>query len=108
MIVGKSSFNEYYLLRIWTILKHTIRPLRGVKKISCGKGRLYSCVRSISANSYGMYLMHMMILPFLFALINPLFPTAVTIILTSVSTYVICYIITKILSLPRWGKYIVG
>lgn len=79
-----------------------------IKKISCGKGRLYSCVRSISANSYGMYLMHMMILPFLFALINPLFPTAVTIILTSVSTYVICYIITKILSLPRWGKYIVG
>lgn len=79
-----------------------------IKKIGCGTGKVYASIRSISVNSYGMYLMHMMMLPALFSVIDSLCPTALTILLTALSTYALCYVVTRILSLFRWGRYLVG
>ena len=55
-----------------------------------------------------MYLMHMLILPYIFGLCNSAMSPAITILVTALVTYVICYIITKMISCLKYGKYIVG
>lgn len=78
-----------------------------IKKINY-TGKIYSVVRDISAKSYGMYLMHMLLLPYIFALFYPTLSPPVVILATALVTYIVCYLIARILSFPRFGKYIVG
>lgn len=78
-----------------------------IKKISY-TGKAYKIIRDISCMSYGMYLMHMLILPYIFGLCNSAMSPAITILVTALVTYVICYIITKMISCLKYGKYIVG
>ncbi len=65
-------------------------------------------VVSVSDMSYGMYLMHIFILGVVFNLVNGQFTTPVTIVLVGVSTFVICYMLTRLISLLPGSKYLVG
>jgi len=79
-----------------------------IKKINYAGTVVYKVVRDISSMSYGMYLMHMLLLPFVFSLCNPIMLPPAAIVVTAVVTYVICYGIAKVISLFKFGKYIVG
>lgn len=79
-----------------------------IRKIDCKNPVVNSAVRSISNMSYGMYLMHMLILPYIFRLCNPVMPIPFAIIVTALLTYVICYAITKSISYLKFGKYLIG
>lgn len=78
-----------------------------IKKINY-TGSFYRIIRDISCMSYGMYLMHMLVLPYIFRLCNIAMPPAITIFVTALTTYIICYIISKIISFFKYGEYIVG
>ena len=58
--------------------------------------------------SYGMYLMHMFLLPAIFVLLNPLLPVPLTIICTALLTYFISFAISFLIGKLPFGKYIVG
>ncbi len=78
-----------------------------IKKIN-HTGKAYKIVCDISAMSYGMYLMHMLILPYVFGLCYSFMSPPVTILVTTLLTYITCYIITKIISCLKFGRYMVG
>lgn len=78
-----------------------------IRKINYA-GKVYKLVRDISGMSYGMYLIHMLILPYIFGLCNPMMPPPVTIFVTALATYLICYGISKLISCLKFGKYVVG
>ncbi len=77
-----------------------------IRCIRCPK--LYPAVRTISSATYGMYLMHMLILPKIFHLFEPHMITPVLIFATSITTYLICFAITYPISKLPFGKYFVG
>ncbi len=91
---NSSSFNEFW------------GHLCFIKKISY-TGKAYKIIRDISCMSYGMYLMHMLILPYIFVCVISAM-SLITILVTALVTYVIYYIITKMISCLKYGKYIVG
>ena len=72
------------------------------------QGRCYGLIRKISGASYGMYLMHMFLLPAIFGLLNPLLPVPLTIICTALLTYFISFAISFLIGNLPFGKYIVG
>ena len=79
-----------------------------IRKITCARTRIYKAICDVSAMSYGMYLMHMLILPYVFGICNPVMSPPLAIFATAIITYVVCYIIAKLISLFKFGKYIVG
>ena len=80
-----------------------------IRMIKLSKGTVYGIVRSISLMSYGIYLMHMMLLPAVFRMYSGFdMPIYVVILATAVTTYIVCYIITLAISRLPFGKYIVG
>ena len=79
-----------------------------IKKINVGTGKVYDLVKSISLNSYGMYLLHMMMLPAIYSFFAPLLPVPLTIFATTLVTYIFSYLVSKFFSLLPGGKYIVG
>ena len=79
-----------------------------IRKITCARARIYKAICDVSAMSYGMYLMHMLILPYVFGICNPVMSPPLAIFATAIITYVVCYIIAKLISLFKFGKYIVG
>ena len=62
----------------------------------------------ISSASYGMYLMHMLMLPHWFGIYNPMLPEWLTIPATAISTYICCFGISWAIGKLPMGKYIVG
>ena len=77
--------------------------------IKLSKGTVYGVVRSISLMSYGIYLMHMMLLPAVFRMYSGFdMPIYVVILATAFTTYIVCYMITLAISRLTFGKYIVG
>lgn len=79
-----------------------------IRLIRISSGPVYSAVRHISAMSYGIYLMHMMLLPAVFTMYAGTMPVYGVIIATAVTTYIVCYAITTVISRLPFGKYIVG
>lgn len=79
-----------------------------IKQINYSGRRVYGAVISISAVSYGMYLMHMLVLPYVFVLLNEVLPVPVTIFATAAITYAATYVICRLISMLKIGKYIVG
>lgn len=79
-----------------------------IRKITWAGRRTYRLVCDISAMSYGMYLMHMLVLPYIYRLCYPLLSPPLAIFATALLTYLICYLIAKLISLTRFGKYIIG
>jgi surface polysaccharide O-acyltransferase-like enzyme len=65
-------------------------------------------VKDVSKLSYGMYLMHIFVLNAMYQTFVGYFSTPVTILVVGVSTFILSYAITKLLSLIPCGKYIVG
>lgn len=65
-------------------------------------------VTQISNLSYGIYLMHIFVLGAVYTLFEGWFSTPVTIILVGIITFVICILVTKILSLLPKSKYLIG
>lgn len=65
-------------------------------------------ILKISAASYGMYLMHMLILPHYFRLFSPLMPEYIGIPLVAVATYITSFFISYLIGKLPFGKYIVG
>lgn len=79
------------------------------KTINYHEGKVYKVVSSFSAMSYGMYLMHMLILPHFWNLFYPTsLPVGAAQILTAVCAYLTSYVVARILSIPKWGKYLIG
>lgn len=79
-----------------------------IKKITYSKGFLYKLVKDISLKSYGMYLVHMMFLPFIYAYLSSVLSTPWTIFLSVLITYVVSYLAVKIISFIPNSKYIIG
>lgn len=79
-----------------------------IKQIDFSGPKVYGTVMSISTVSYGMYLMHMLVLPYVYVLFDGILLPPVTILITALITYVITYIISKGISMLKIGKYIVG
>ena len=71
-------------------------------------GRIYGLVRKISEASYGMYLMHMLMLPAFFSWLNPVLPVPLTIVCTAVLTYSASFLLSRLIGKLPFGKYIVG
>lgn len=71
-------------------------------------GRGYGLVRKVSEASYGIYLMHMLMLPAVFRFLNPLLPVPLTIILTAAVTFILSFVISRLIGRLPFGKYIVG
>lgn len=78
------------------------------KKISFSSGMLYKSIASISRLSYGMYLMHYMLLALLYRVLAPHLNTPATIFGVTTVTYVACYVLTWLLSKLPKSKYIIG
>lgn len=73
------------------------------------RNALYSrIVLPISKASYGMYLMHMLILPHFYHLYATSLPAWLTIVLTASSTYLVSFAIAHTIGRLPFGKYIVG
>lgn len=79
-----------------------------IKQINYSGKKVYGAVMSISAVSYGMYLMHMLFLPYIFAPLNEVLPVPVTIFATATLTYLATYLVSRAISMMKIGKYIVG
>ncbi|MBP3483324.1 MAG: acyltransferase family protein [Alistipes sp.] len=78
------------------------------KKITYSKGIVYKVIADISRMSFGMYLMHIFVLNAVFALLSGRFPTPATIYSVGFVTYIVSYLLTKILSYLPKSKYIIG
>ena len=66
-------------------------------------------VRPVSEASYGMYLMHMFILPTTVAALKPHVPTPLCIILAALATFAATAIVTIVLRrIPKFGKWLCG
>lgn len=73
------------------------------------KSKETAVVGEISRLSYGIYLMHIFILGATFSVVETLaLSTPVTILITGVMTFIICCVVSKILSLIPNSKYIIG
>ncbi|MBQ8069650.1 MAG: acyltransferase family protein [Bacteroidales bacterium] len=77
-------------------------------KITKDSGWFYSLVKEISKLSYGMYLVHLLILNFYCGIFSSVMPVPASILLTAFCTYITAFIFTKLVSLLPFGKYIVG
>lgn len=71
----------------------------------CKENRI---VKSISNLSYGIYLMHIFILTAVYKVFENYFSTPVTIFLVGIITFIICYLITLLISQFPKSKYIIG
>ncbi len=67
-----------------------------------------SLVKSVSNLSYGIYLMHIFILTAVYRTFENCFSTPVTILLVGGVTFIICYLLTYLLSQLPKSKYIIG
>ena len=68
------------------------------KEIKTTPPKLFAAVQSVSLQSYGMYLMHMMMLPAWFGVMRPRLWSPLGIFATAAATYVSCYILCLIAS----------
>lgn len=78
------------------------------KKITLSTGPVYKAIASISRLSYGMYLMHYMLLALLYQVLAHHLNTPATIFGVTAVTYVACYVVAWLLSKLPKSKYIVG
>lgn len=69
---------------------------------------LYKVIRRISELSYGIYLEHLLVLYFVLPVLLNVFSTPVTIWLAGLITFIICIVISQILSYIPKSKYLIG
>lgn len=74
-----------------------------------GESKLYNkMILPISNASYGMYLMHMLILPHWYGVYSSMLPTWLCVLATALSTYLSSFIVSYLIKKLPFGKYIVG
>lgn len=71
-------------------------------------GKVYGLVRKISEASYGMYLMHMLMLPAIFGMLYPALPAPFAIPCAALLTFCFSFVISRLIAKLPFGKYIVG
>ncbi|GAB6120607.1 acyltransferase [Dysgonomonas termitidis] len=81
-----------------------------IKNIKCRKDTiLKKVITSISIMSYGIYLVHIMVLNFFYWAFDDIFSTAaIKIPLLAICTFLVSYIIIKVISYLPKSKYIIG
>lgn len=80
-----------------------------IRKFTASGAFYKKIILPISNVSYGMYLMHMFILMFFFAVFSSLGLSTMAVILsTAVSTFITAFVITKGLSYIPFSKYFIG
>lgn len=72
------------------------------------EGRFYGLVKSISLNSYGLYLMHLLWLTLWYPLLSPLMPIGYAIPAIAIATYVSSYVTTRCIAILPFSKWIIG
>lgn len=82
---------------MFLVLSTITRPLAG-----------YGLVKEISRLSYGMYLMHMFFLVMFSGIYIPLMHVSLAIPCIALSTYVSCFLTTKLISHLPFSKWIIG
>lgn len=71
-------------------------------------GKCYGLVRKISGASYGMYLMHMLMLPAIYRLLSGFLSVPLAIVGTALLTYALSFGLSFLIGKLPFGKYIVG
>lgn len=79
-----------------------------IKKIKCDNKVINAVVGEISRLSYGIYLMHIFVLNFMYVLINDHVAMPANVFLIALSTFLICCVLAKLISYLPKSKYIVG
>ena len=72
------------------------------------EGRGYGMIKSFSVNSYGMYLMHLLWLPFWFLIVQPNTTVGIAIPLVTLLTFISCFVTTKLISYILGSRWIIG
>lgn len=72
------------------------------------ESRGYGMFKSLSMNSYGMYLMHLLWLPFWFRLVQPHTSVGIAIPLITLLTFISCYVTTKLISYVPGSRWVIG
>lgn len=108
------SSTDYYMVELsWRFCTPNVALMSFgmfviMKHLSCSSPALYGPVRKISGLSYGIYLMHIFVLSFIFGLIAGHLSTPVSIFTVATATYFCCVAITWLLSRIPGHKYIIG
>ena len=71
-------------------------------------GFLYTIIKKLSGLTYGIYLMHIFILPKIHDFISPTFSVPLTVVIVTTATFVICVILCQLLRLVPGNQYILG
>lgn len=80
-----------------------------IKNIQIKSTRAAKIVTDVSLKSYGMYLLHIIVLNFVFPWMNSLLPSALyCLIPTALITFILSYLIIKLISFLPGSKYIIG
>ena len=87
----------------------TVAAFLVIREIGSG-GRVYdSVIRPVSEASYGMYLLHMFILPSTFALLRPQLPVPLAIAATAAATFALSAVVALLLrKVPFFGRWMCG
>lgn len=122
---GATSLDYFYVEQSWNFNTFNVAMSASgaflvFKAIKRASGRFYYVIRGISALSYGIYLMHIFVLGYMFEVFSNLLcanpsvdktggiTTGVCIIITSVTTFIACCIILRIVKFLPYSKYIIG
>lgn len=111
---GSLATSDYYVAELsWRFCTFNIALMSFgmfviLRHIDCEAPAIYRPIKKISALSYGIYLMHIFILTFMFGLISPFFSTPWTILLVSAATILACCLIAWLISKLPYSKYIIG
>ena len=79
-----------------------------ISKINYKADWLYRPVTMVSKLSYGIYLMHILVLGFAYDWVAPHFSTPVSICLMALLTYALCIAISRLLSFIPRSSYLIG
>jgi len=80
-----------------------------IKNVKCNNGRICKLITQMSLLSYGVYLVHIMLLNFFYDHLIEMMPQAkVSVPVLAVLTFISSYIIVKIISFLPKSKYLIG
>lgn len=79
-----------------------------VEALCSGMKKENNLVKQISVNSYGMYLMHMFVLGFVYLAVKDYLNGSAAIPVIALATYILSFVITRVLSYLPGSRFIVG
>lgn len=79
-----------------------------MRLIKCERPVVYEPVKAVSKVSYGIYLMHILVLGFVYEWLSPLMGTAVAIFSIAAVTFAICATVCLLLGRVRPARWIIG